>query len=76
MSAAAIETAKLLDVAQITDGAQTCEIPGCERDAVLVVTTEPDAEPGVVCAPHGVEWIDLIADTARGLFRRQFSDDA
>ncbi len=60
----AIETAMAIHVEQITGGAAVeCH---CGKDADLLVTSEPDMEPGAVCRGCGFQWIDITV----GLLKR------
>lgn len=62
----AIETVMVMHVEQITGGAAVeCH---CGREAVLHVTSEPDMEPGPVCAAHAFEWIDMAVLLGKKLF--------
>ena len=62
----AIESALVMHVEQITGGAAVeCH---CGKNAVLHITSEPDMEPGPVCAEHGHEWIDMTVALLRRLF--------
>ena len=64
-TAAELETALVVSVAQIVGGEARCY---CGKDAVLLVTTEPDGEPGPSCFEHAWEWIEL----STGLVQQAF----
>lgn len=65
----ASETAMVIHVEQVTGGADvTCNVNGCGGDADLLVTSEPDMDPGFVCRAHGFEWIDCTVGMLKKLF--------
>ena len=49
---------------QVVDGEYVCN--HCGKPAVFSITTQPDGEPGLTCAQHGLEWLDSILS----IFRR------
>lgn len=59
------ESARIVTVKQIVGGEAKCH---CGADAVLVVDTEPDNEPGPTCYEHAREWIDLSMGMVDKLF--------
>lgn len=62
----AVETSMVMHVEQITGGAAVeCH---CGKDAVLFVTSEPDLDPGPVCAEHAWDWIDAGLGLLRKLY--------
>ncbi len=66
----ALQTVMVAHVEQIVPGsaAVACGVDGCERDAVLYIASEPDLDPGPVCAEHGHSWLDLTMRVLRDLF--------
>ena len=65
----AVESHLVVHVEQITGGAVCeCAVEGCGDDAVLYITSEPDMDPGPVCATHGHGWIDLACKVLRDLY--------
>lgn len=60
-------TAMVIHVEQIleNDGG-ACH---CGKDAVLIVMSEPDMEPGPLCAEHGLDWIRCTVGLLRAMFR-------
>lgn len=68
----AAETHLVIHVEQVTDGAAVeCNVADCGADAVLLVTSEPDMEPGFVCGNHGCDWVDATAGMLRKLFVKE-----
>ena len=62
----AVETALVIHVEQIIGGAaKDCDVEGCSEEADLLVTSEPDMEPGFVCRTHGLMWIGATLDLLR-----------
>lgn len=61
----AIETSMMVHVEQILDGEAKCH---CGKDAVLVVTSQPDGDPGPTCYQHGSQWIKFTVQTIDSLF--------
>lgn len=64
-TATEFETALIVSVSQIVDGEAKCH---CGEDAVLVVTSEPDGDPGPTCFEHADEWLQLSFNLTRSIF--------
>jgi hypothetical protein len=64
-----MNTAMVMHVEQITPGSAAVECY-CGAYAVMLITSEPDLEPGPVCAQHAWEWIDLTTSVLAQLFPR------
>ena len=67
-----LDTRLVVHVEQIVGGAACeCAVDRCERDAVLFVTSEPDMEPGPVCASHAFDWLGVTMTMLAFLFPRE-----
>lgn len=60
-----VEVALIVVVSQIVDGEALCH---CGKPAVLVVTSEPDNEPGATCYEHAMDWTEGTLSLVRRLF--------
>lgn len=62
----------LVKVWEVIDGDYACY---CGEPAVVEMRTQPDADPGLMCALHGLQWFDLIARSAFSRSLRESLDE-